>query len=175
MSEAGRKVVDPLLRLDGEDTNNTLDILNILDDLLHQPQAHISGDLIVPAPSRVELSSNIAADNLGQAALVSGVDVLIILLDVEGVVLPLGLDGIESTTDLGELVGGENGRVGLGEGEGVGLGAGNVDGVELLVVGEALVELPHAVRREMLEVSSSGSALRRVEKLRKEGEGRGML
>lgn len=148
MSEAGRKVVDPLLGLDGEDTNNTLDVLNILHHLLHQPQAHIRSDLIVPAPSSVKLSSNIASNNLGQAALVGRVDILIILLDIERVVLPLGLDGIESPTDLGELVGGEDGRVRLGEGEGVGLGTGDIDGVELLVVREALVELPHAARRD---------------------------
>jgi hypothetical protein len=172
MSETGGKVVDPFLRLDSQDPDDTLDVLNVLANLLDQPKPHVRRDLVVPAPSRVELSSNISTDNLTQPPLVGSVDVLVVLLDGEAAVAPFLLDLVETATDLGELVGGEDGRGGFGEGEGVGLGTGDVDGEEGLVEGEALVELPHAVRRrnnarkregegekrEEIEVSSVDSA-----------------
>lgn len=166
MRETGGEVVDPLLRLDRENTDDTLDVLDVLRDLLDQPEPHVGSDLVVPAPSRVKLSSNVVTDNLAETPLVGGVNVFVVLLDRERAILPLLLDLVQTAADLGELVRGENGRGGLGEGEGVGLGTGDVDGEEGLVEGEALVELPHAARRgKKIEVEVGGKEKSKVSPL----------
>lgn len=148
MGESGREVVDPLLCLDGEDPDDTLEPLDVARDLLDEPEAHVGRDLVVATPTRVQLAANILANDLAQPALVGRVDVLVVVLDLESVRLPLLLDLVETAVDLGQLVRGQDRRGGFGEGEGVGFRAGDVDGVEGLVVREALVELPHPERAE---------------------------
>ena len=49
----------------------------------YQPNTHIRSDLIVPASTSVQLASNVLADNLGQAAFVGGVNILVVRLDLE--------------------------------------------------------------------------------------------
>lgn len=46
----------------------------------HKPEPEVGCDLVVPASSGVQLSSNVLADNLGQSSLVGGVDVLVVSL-----------------------------------------------------------------------------------------------
>lgn len=146
MRESSSEVVNPLLGANDENANDSLEPLNVLLDLLHEPQAHVRRDLIVPAPSSVELATDLGANDLGETALVGGVDVLVVGLNDERSRLPLALDSVETGADGGELGGGEDGRGGLREGEGVGLGTGDVDSIEALVVREALVELPHPAK-----------------------------
>lgn len=144
MGETGGEVVDPFLGLDRQDADDALNPLDVLLDLLDEPQAHVGRDLVVAAPASVQLAANVLADDFAQATLVGRVDVLVVLLDLERAVLPLLLHLVEAAVDLGQLVRGEDGRRRLGQRQGVRLGAGNIDGVQRLVVREALVELPHA-------------------------------
>lgn len=46
-------------------------------ELVAQPQAHVGGDLLVAAAAGVQLPRDVLADDLAQAALVGGVDVLV--------------------------------------------------------------------------------------------------
>lgn len=143
VSKPRGKVVDPLLGSDGEDANDLLQPLDVLVDLLHEPESHVGRDLVVPAPSRVQLASNVTADDLRQATLVRSVDVLVVGLDLERPALPFGLDSVEAGADSVELGGSEDRRRGAREGERVGLGSRDIHSVETLVVRKTLVELPH--------------------------------
>ncbi len=51
--------------------------------MTYKPDSHISCDLIVPAPSCVQLSSNLLSDDLRQTTFIGGVDVFIIREDNE--------------------------------------------------------------------------------------------
>jgi hypothetical protein len=49
----------------------------------HEPKPQVSSDLIVPAPTRMQLPSDVLADNLRESSLISSVNVLIVRLSVE--------------------------------------------------------------------------------------------
>ena len=105
-------------------------------DLVHEPETHIGGDLIVPGPARVQLSTD-TANEFGETSLVGGVDVFVIRVNLEGAVLPLLTDLFETSDDNVFFVLAEYAR--LDEGSGVGLRSTNVLGVHALIVGERLV------------------------------------
>ncbi len=105
-------------------------------DLVHEPETHVGGDLVVPGPARVQLATD-AADELGEASLVGGVNVLVVRVDFKGAILPLLTDLFEAGDDLVLLLLVEH--AGLDEGSGVGLRSTNVLSVHALVVGERLV------------------------------------
>ena len=75
----------------GGKTKDTPEVLHYPLDVLDlgaQPEADISGDLIVAAATSVKLASNVGTNELCQAALVGGVDVFVALLDLKRPVLP---------------------------------------------------------------------------------------
>lgn len=112
-----------------------------LAQLVPQPQAHVRCDLLVAGPAGVQLASDLLPDDLGESPLVRCVDVLVVLLDDEGVGAPFFGDLLEPALDLGELVLGQDAALGVGSGEGN--GAGNVLFPEDTIVGEGLVVLNH--------------------------------
>lgn len=93
----------------------------------------------------MELATNVLADDLGQTALVGGVNVLVVGRNLESAVGPLLLDELETTGDLLLLVLVED--AGLEEGLGECNRALDVGSVHALVVLERLVELVHPAVR----------------------------
>lgn len=111
-----------------------------LVELVAQPQAHVGGDLLVAAAAGVQLAGDVLADDLAQAALVGGVDVLVGAGDdLEGAGPPLLLDLVG--LDLLELFLGQ--AAGLCVCTGEGDGTEDVLLVEDVVEGEGLVVLLH--------------------------------
>lgn len=107
-----------------------------------KPQAHVGGDLLVAAAAGVQLPRDVLADDLAQAALVGGVDVLVGAGDdLEGAGLPLLLNLEQTGLDLLELV--LTQATGLCVCAGEGDGAEDILLVEDVVEGEGLVVLLH--------------------------------
>lgn len=72
-------------------------------DLGLEPETHVSGNLIVTGATSVELAGNLGADELGQAALVGTVDILVAGLDLKNAALPFLVDELETLLHLGAL------------------------------------------------------------------------
>ena len=120
----------------------------------HQPDAHVSSDLVIAATASVKFAANVLANDLRQSPLVGGVNVLIVGLDdelvsartygIHGTYLvlgPLGLDKLETASDLSLLLLVED--TGLQQSLREGDRSFNVGSVHPLVVFERLVELVH--------------------------------
>lgn len=117
--------------------------MNPLEQLsTHQPNPHISCNLVVPASASVQFSTNILSDDFRQSSFVGSVDILVIREDLECALLPLLFDLFQSSLDFLSFLFGQD--AGLFEASGVGDGALYVGGVHALVVGQRLVVLVHS-------------------------------
>lgn len=127
-----------------------------------QPQAHVSGDLVVARAASMQLARRGRPDELAEAPLVGRVDVLVgIGVDGEAVLAPLGLDGAQALLNRRELGSGQD--AGMGIGARVSDGAGDVLGVEGAVVRKRGVVLHHQwVHAPCVQHPSQSSVVRRV-------------
>ena len=126
-----------------------------LGDLVTQPEAHVGDDLVVPASARVQLAAD-RAHELGQSALVGGVDVLIACLGLKGARLPLLVDEPEPVLERLDLLGLEQPRA--PERARVGNAALDVLSPHALVVGQRRVELLHERIRLAAEAPAPAQA-----------------
>lgn len=89
-----------------------------LAQLVTEPQPHVRRDLLVPRAARVQLPAHFLADDLGETALVGGVDVLVVLVGLEGVGGPFVGNLLEAALDFGELFSAQNACLCVGAREG---------------------------------------------------------
>ena len=107
VGEAGHDGVAVVLGHLNQRHHQSVDRLGGLQGVVPQVHSEVGGDLVVPAPAGVQLASR-GADGLGEAELDAGVHVLQRMVELEGALLDLYEDVLQSGDDLVRVLRGDD-------------------------------------------------------------------